>query len=192
MCYLSAAWRITYSSLLAAAAFLLLEATAPPASSPIRFEFARIPFRLENDETSAKNAPETMPGGVAVFDYNGDGRPDIFFTNGANIATLKKDSPKYRNRLFRNDGNGNFTDVTDAAGLAGTGFDMGAAVADYDNDGHPDLFVAGLHHSTLYHNNGDGTFTDVTVKAGLDASLNHPDPEYRPLLGRRRRLGRRE
>ena len=122
-----------------------------------------------------------MPGGVAIFDYNGDGRPDIFFTNGANIATLKKDSPKYRNRLFRNDGNGVFTDVTDAAGLAGTGYDIGVAVGDYDNDGHPDLFVAGLHHSTLYHNNGNGTFTDVTVKSGLDASLNHPDPQYGPL-----------
>ena len=121
-----------------------------------------------------------MLGGVAVFDYNGDGRPDIFFTNGANIATLKKDSPKYRNRLFRNDGNGNFTDVTDTSGLAGSGFDMGAAVADYDNDGHPDLFVAGVHHGTLYHNNGNGTFTDVTVKSGLDAAINRPDAEFGP------------
>ena len=135
---------------------------------------------MENSETQARNAPETMPGGLAVFDYNGDGRPDIFFTNGANIATLKKDDPKYRDRLFRNDGNGKFTDVTDAAGVAGTGYDMGAAVADYDNDGHPDLFVAGLHHGTLYHNNGDGTFTDVTVKSGLDAFINKPDPQYGP------------
>jgi hypothetical protein len=158
------------------AAFLFLHAAQAP--SPIRFELKKIPFRLENSETPARNAPETMPGGVAIFDYNGDGRPDIFFTNGANIATLKKDSPKYRNRLFRNDGNGAFTDVTDAAGLAGTGYDMGVAVADYDNDGFPDLFVAGLHHSTLYHNNGDGTFTDVTVKSGLDAAINHPDPEF--------------
>src|ERR1700685_2056145 len=158
------------------AAFLFLHAAQAP--SPIRFELRKIPFRLENSETPARNAPETMPGGVAIFDYNGDGRPDIFFTNGANIATLKKDLPRYRNRLFRNDGNGVFTDVTDAAGLAGTGYDMGVAVADYDNDGYPDLFVAGLHHSTLYHNNGDGTFTDVTVKAGLDASLNRPDPEF--------------
>jgi enediyne biosynthesis protein E4 len=164
--------------LLVTTACLLLQASA---SSPIQFELKKIPFRLENDETPAKNAPETMPGGVAVFDYNGDGRPDIFFTNGANIATLKKDSPKYRNRLFRNDGDGIFTDVTDAAGLAGSGYDMGVAVGDYDNDGHPDIFVAGLHHSTLYHNNGDGTFTDVTVKSGLDASLNHPDPQYGPL-----------
>jgi hypothetical protein len=171
--------RTAAAALLVVAAALLLQAA--PAASPIRFELKRIPFHLENDETPARNAPETMPGGVAVFDYNGDGRPDIFFTNGANIATLKKDSPKYRNRLFRNDGNGTFTDVTDASGLAGTGYDMGVAVGDYDNDGHPDLFVAGLHHSTLYHNNADGTFTDVTVKSGLEASLNHPDPEFGPL-----------
>jgi len=151
---------------------------APPDSSPIYFELQKIPFHLENDETPGKNAPEAMAGGVAIFDYNGDGRPDIFFANGANIATLKKDQPKYRNRLFRNDGKGVFTDVTDAAGLAGTGYDIGVAVGDYDNDGHPDLFVAGVYKNTLYHNNGDGTFTDVTVKAGLDRSN---DPQYGPL-----------
>ena len=119
-----------------------------------------------------------MPGGVAVFDYNGDGRPDIFFTNGADIASLKKDLPKYSNRLFRNDGSGVFTDVTAAAGLRGAGYDMGVAVGDYDNDGHPDLFVAGLHRNTLYHNNGDGTFADVTTKAGFSPSN---DPQYGPL-----------
>lgn len=166
------------AALLVVAASILLHAA--PASGPIYFELRKIPFRLENSESPARNAPETMPGGVAVFDYNGDGRPDIFFTNGANIATLKKDSPKYHNRLFRNDGNGVFTDVTDGAGLAGSGYDMGVAVADYDNDGHPDLFVAGLHHSALYHNNGDGTFTDVTIKSGLDSALNRPDPEFGP------------
>jgi enediyne biosynthesis protein E4 len=151
-----------------------------PAASPIAFELRKIPFQLENGVTPAKNIPETMLGGVAIFDYNGDGRPDVFFTNGANVETLKKDSPKFRNRLFRNDGNGVFTDVTDAAGLAGSGYDNGVAVGDYDNDGHPDLFVAGVHHSALYHNNGDGTFTDVTVKSGLDAFLNHADPEFGP------------
>jgi enediyne biosynthesis protein E4 len=111
--------RIIAASVLSLAAVVLLQGASTP--SPIRFELSTIPFRLENDQTPAKNAPETMPGGVAVFDYNGDGRPDIFFTNGANISTLKKDSPKYRNRLFRNDGKGVFTDVTDAAGLAGSG-----------------------------------------------------------------------
>src|SRR5271170_5155207 len=151
---------------------------AQSGSSPIYFELQKIPFHLENDETHGMNAPEAMAGGVAIFDYNGDGRPDIFFTNGANIATLKKDDPKYTNRLFRNDGDGVFTDVTEKAGLAGTGFDMGVAVADYDNDGHPDIFVAGVHGNTLYHNNGNGTFTDVTVKAGLDHFV---DPEHGPL-----------
>src|SRR5436190_21490427 len=139
-------------NLLFAAWSLLLLATlavgADAPSSPLHFELKIIPFRIENNETQARNAPETMPGGVAVFDYNGDGRPDIFFTNGANIATLKKDDPKYRNRLFRNDGDAKFSDVTDAAGLAGTGYDIGVATSDYDNDGHPDLFVAGLHHGT--------------------------------------------
>jgi len=164
------------AALLTAAGLLLT--TARSASSPIRFEFQAIPFHLENDLTPARNAPESMPGGVALFDYNRDGRADIFFTNGAPIATLKKDEPKYRNRLFRNDGNGAFTDVTEAAGLAGIGYDMGAAVGDYDNDGWPDLFVAGVYHNTLYHNNHDGTFTDVTAKAGLDRSQ---DPEFGPL-----------
>ena len=119
-----------------------------------------------------------MAGGVAVFDYNGDGRPDIFFTNGADIATLQKSSPKYSNRLFRNNGDGTFTDVTEQAGLKGTGFDVGVAIGDYDNDGHPDIFIAGVHGNILYHNNGDSTFTDVTKKAGLD---KWNDPEYGPL-----------
>lgn len=146
--------------------------------STIFFEYKPIGFRLEHGEVAARHVPATMAGGIAVFDYNRDGRPDIFFTNGANLATLKKDDPKYRNRLFRNDGGLVFTDVTEKAGLAGTGFDSGAAVADYDNDGWPDLFVAGVHRNTLYHNNGDGTFTDVTAAAGLS---NRPDPQYGPL-----------
>ncbi len=149
----------------------------PPSAPAIQFALARIPFTLENDETVSRHAPATMAGGVAVFDYNHDGRPDIFFTNGANLQTLVKDDPKYRNRLFRNDGGGVFTDVTDQAGLAGAGYASGAAVGDYDNDGYPDLFLAGVHRVTLYHNNGNGTFTDVTAKAGLDK----PDPQYGPL-----------
>ncbi len=166
--------------LLAIPVILLAGTGSAPLKPPVYFELKTLPFRLENDEGPSRNAPETMPGGVAAFDYNGDGRPDIFFTNGGNIESLKKDLPKYRNQLLRNDGKGIFTDVTDAAGLAGTGYDMGVAVADYDNDGRPDLFVAGLHHSTLYHNNADGTFADVTVKSGLDASLNRADPEFGP------------
>ena len=114
-----------------------------------------------------------MAGGLAVFDYNNDGRLDIFFTNGADMPSLKKTSPKYWNRLFRNNGDGTFTDVTEQAGLAGTGYDTGVAVGDYDNDGYEDLFVGGVHHRALYHNNGNGTFTDVTP-----AGWNDPDPQF--------------
>jgi hypothetical protein len=146
--------------------------------APIRFELKSLPFHLQSDESQARNAPETMAGGVAVFDYNGDGRPDIFFANGADLATMKKSSAKYSDRLFRNDGNGVFTDVTAQAGLTGTGFDIGVAVTDYDNDGKPDIFVAGVHGNKLYHNRGDGTFEDVTKKAGLD---KWNDPEFGPL-----------
>jgi enediyne biosynthesis protein E4 len=157
------------------AALLPLGATSSKTS--IRFIPATIRFHLETDETTTRHVPATMAGGVAVFDYNKDGRPDIFFTNGANLETLRKDEPKYKNRLFRNDGNGVFTDVTDQANLSGSGYDNGVAVGDYDNDGYPDLFVAGVHRNSLYHNNRDGTFTDVTARAGLD----HPDAQYGPL-----------
>jgi hypothetical protein len=156
-----------------------LSSTPEGGASRIRFEFKPAHFTLENCETAAKTAPETMAGGVAVFDYNNDGRPDIFFTNGADIPSLRKTAKKYSNRLFRNDGNGRFTDVTESAGVQGTGYDTGVAVADYDNDGYKDLFVAGVHRYTLYHNNGDGTFTDVTAQSGLSAE----DRQYGPLWG---------
>ena len=150
---------------------------AGPAESPIRFVYRPIAFTLDTCETPERHAPETMAGGVAVFDYNNDGNLDIFFANGADIRTLKKTSPKYSDRLFANDGKGHFTDVTEKAGLAGGGYDIAAAVGDYDNDGNKDLFVGGVHGNRLYHNNGDGTFTDVTKKAGID----QPDSEYGPL-----------
>jgi len=152
-------------------------ALKPVADGPIRFAFQAIDFKLDSNESPEHHAPETMEGGVAVFDYNNDGKLDIFFANGADLKTLKKDSPKYYNRLFENDGKGHFTDVTEKAGLAGTGYDTGVAIGDYDNDGYEDIFVAGVYRNTLYHNNGDGTFTDVTAKAGL----NKPDAEYGPL-----------
>jgi enediyne biosynthesis protein E4 len=151
---------------------------AAKAEGPIFFKYQPIDFRLENSETPERHAPETMAGGVAVFDYKNDGKLAVFFTNGADINTLRKDSPKYYNRLFENDGKGHFTDVTEKAGLKGTGFDTGVAIGDYDNDGFDDIFVGGVHRNTLYHNNGDGTFTDVTAKAGLDKSI---DPQYGPL-----------
>jgi hypothetical protein len=137
---------------------------------PIRFAERAIDFELDSCETSQKHAPETMAGGVAVFDANNDGYPDIFFTNGADIVSLKKTGRRYSNRLFLNDGHARFTDATEKSGLAGTSFDIGVAIGDYDNDGNQDIFVGGVHHNTLYHNNGDGTFTDVTEQAGLAAS----------------------
>jgi hypothetical protein len=99
---------------------------------------------------------------------------DIFFTNGAAMPSLKKTGPEYSNRLFRNNCNGTFSDVTAKAGVVAEGYSMGVAVADYDNDGYPDIFVAGVNRNILYHNRGDGTFEDVTEKAhlsGVDPKL---------------------
>ncbi len=110
---------------------------------------------------------ETMAGGLAVFDYDGDGRPDIFFTNGAEIPSLSKTGPKYWNRLYHNEGHLHFRDVTTEAGVSGEGYSMGAAAGDYDNDGKPDLFVAGVNRNMLYRNLGNGKFEDVTAKAGI-------------------------
>jgi enediyne biosynthesis protein E4 len=152
-------------------------ASAQSNNAAIHFSYHAIPFSLDSDETPQKHAPETMAGGVAIFDYDNDGKPDIFFTNGADISTLKKSSPRYWNQLFHNNGDGTFTNVTEKAGLTGTGYDVGVAIGDYDNDGYEDIFVAGVHRNTLYHNNGDGTFTDVTEKAGLAL----PDRQYGPL-----------
>jgi len=128
---------------------------------------AGLDFAVENSPTPMKHLIETMAGGVAAFDYNGDGRTDIFFTDGAALPSLTKDSPKYWNRLFRNEGGMRFTDVTEEAGVRGEGYSMGAAAGDYDNDGHADLFVAGVNRNILYHNLGNGRFEDVTEKAGI-------------------------
>ncbi len=138
---------------------------------PIRFRNVAasggVQFAVENSPTPEKHLIETMPGGLALFDYNNDGLPDIFFTNGAALPSLEKEDPKYFNRLYRNEGGFKFTDVTRQARLEGAGYSMGAAAADYDNDGHTDLFVAGLFHNILYRNHGDGTFEDVTKQAGI-------------------------
>ncbi len=128
---------------------------------------AGIKFVLDNYESDKKLMIETMPGGVATLDYNNDGLLDIYFTNGSVTPSMKKEDPKYYNRLYRNDGNMKFTDVTSDAGVAGDGYSMGVAVADYDNDGYPDIFVAGVYRNILYHNTGKGTFQEVTAPAGI-------------------------
>ena len=107
-----------------------------------------------------------MAGGVAAFDFDGDGRMDLFFTNGATVPSLEKGRGD-ENRLFHNEGALHFRDVTGESGLAGSGYSTGTAVADYDNDGRPDLFVTGVNGNQLYHNDGHGHFSDVTQAAGL-------------------------
>ena len=148
---------------------------ARPTPSAIEFEdtikVSKIKFTLRNSVSPQRYSIETMMGGVAVFDYNNNGLLDIFFTNGAEIPSLVKTNPDYYNRLFRNNGDGTFTDVTESAGLKGMGYSMGVAAADYDNDGFVDLYVAGVNANQLFHNNGDGTFTDVTKKAGVSGRI---------------------
>ncbi|HEY4762398.1 MAG TPA: CRTAC1 family protein [Candidatus Sulfotelmatobacter sp.] len=149
-------------------ALRLATAPNPPA---IRFENitakAGVNFITRNSPTPNKNQIETMVAGVALLDYDGDGWLDIYLVNGAAIPSLQKESPAYWNRLYRNNHDGTFTDVTERAGVAGAGYGMGVAVGDYDNDGKPDIFLANVTGNQLFHNNGDGTFTDVTAKAGL-------------------------
>jgi hypothetical protein len=126
-----------------------------------------IQFVLDNGAQPQKYQPETMTGGVAVFDYNNDGLLDLYFTNGAHLPDLSKADPRFHNRLYRNNGDCTFTDVTAKAGVAGSRYSIGVATADYDNDGFQDLFVTGANGYQLFHNNGNGTFTDVTSSAGL-------------------------
>jgi hypothetical protein len=130
-----------------------------------------VDFVLENYITEEKHMIETMTGGVATIDYNNDGLLDIYFTNGSVTPSMKKEGPKFYNRLYRNDGDFQFTDVTLEAGVKGEGYQMGVAVADYNNDGYVDIFVAGVYSNILYRNNGDGTFTDVTDEAGITSHL---------------------
>ena len=153
----------------------------PQAPSPVTFTDitaqSGINFKHAASKTSLKYLLETMGGGVAMFDYDNDGRMDLFFTNGAALKEpMAKDElpdksqPKYWNRLYQQKSDGTFTDVTERAGLKGVSYSMGAAAADYDNDGYCDLFVTGYKAINLYHNNRDGTFSDVTSKL----SINNP------------------
>ena len=141
------------------------------AMAPIRFQNRQaksgVDFVLNNGTIPDKPVIDSVLGGVAVFDYDNDGFLDIFFTNGAQIPSLEKKGPTFYNKLYRNNRDGTFTDVTERAGIAGEGYSMGVAAADYDNDGWTDLYVTGVNRNFLYHNNGDGTFTDVTQRAGV-------------------------
>jgi hypothetical protein len=134
---------------------------------------AKITFRhVKANQGGSINLEEFGPG-VCVADFDGDGWPDIYFVNARDRYNR---GIKLKNALYRNNRDGTFTDVTDSAGVPGTGFGLGCVWGDYDNDGHPDLFVTQFGKNVLYHNNGDGTFTDVTDKAGvggLEAGIFH-------------------
>ncbi len=150
---------------LGAAALLLAGASSRP---PFRVSTdTGVDFVLENSATPNKHQIETMVTGVAAFDYDNDGLPDLYFANGARQPDLTKAGERYHNRLYRNKGNGKFEDVTVKAGVQGRGFCIGVATADYDNDGFTDIFVAGVNHNILYRNLGNGVFADVTAQAGV-------------------------
>jgi len=160
----------------------LAQAGPSAPSPPIRMvngaANAGLNFALRNSAAGRKYQVETLPGGLGVIDFDGDGWPDLFCTNGASLPGLTKSGPEYWNRLYRNNHDGTFIDVTEKAGLQGQGYSMGVAVADYNNDGHEDLFVVGVHGNFLYRNNGDGTFTDVTRAAGLAGSGSLGKPAW--------------
>ena len=128
---------------------------------------AGLDFVLRNNPTEEKHLIETMAGGVAAFDFDRDGRIDLFFANGASLPSFRKVSPGHWNRLYRNLGGMQFEDVTERSGLEGRGYCTGAAAADYDNDGDVDLFVACLPASLLYRNDGPLGFHEVSAEAGL-------------------------
>jgi hypothetical protein len=154
--------------------------STPQSQSPVSFSDisaeSKVNFKRVASFTSSKYLLEAMGGGVAMFDYDNDGRMDLFFSNGA----LLKDSmaksempdkrdPKYWNRLYHQKKDGTFEDVTEKSRLQGEGYSLGVASADYDNDGYSDLYVTSYGGNRLYHNNADGTFTDVTKKLGVAA-----------------------
>jgi len=129
---------------------------------------AGITFRHDNAASPEKYLIETMGSGCGWIDFDQNGLFDIYLVNGAATQVYKPQFP-LRSALYRNNGDGTFTDVTTKAGVGAEGlFGMGIAVGDYDNDGFPDLFVLGYGRCILYHNNGDGTFTDVTARAGVE------------------------
>ncbi len=149
----------------------------PPAKFTDVTAALGVNFQYVSSHTPKHYLPETMGAGVALFDYDNDGRLDIFLVNGAPLADPtpkgsipQKTGPRDWNRLYHQKADGTFEDVTEKAGLQGTGYGMGVAVGDYDNDGFEDLYVTAYGGNRLYHNNGDGTFTDVTEKAGVGGS----------------------
>jgi len=174
---------IGHASVWLAAAGMMFLSFEAASVNEVRFtditQVVKVDFKDENSATSNKYLVETMGGGVALLDYDNDGRLDIFFVNGAKIddpmperKAPDKSDRKFWNRLYHQNADGTFTDVTEKAGLTGipqNRYGMGVAVGDYDNDGFEDVYVTNYDGNTLYHNNGNGTFSDVTKRAGVAA-----------------------
>ena len=149
---------------------LLIPLLSTFAASTIRLtdvtENTRIGFKHTDGGSGKYYIMETVSAGLALFDYDNDGDADIYFLNGAPLKGTSVSTPS-TNAMYRNDGNWMFTDVTKQASLGDTGYGLGVAVADYDNDGDPDVYLNNYGPNVLYRNNGDGTFTDVTQAAQL-------------------------
>lgn len=156
-------------SLLLLGAFVA-SATASEPGCPIQLhdvtKATGITFAHTDGSSGARYIVETVASGLALFDYDNDGDVDIYFLNGAPLRGANSASAP-KNALWRNDGNWKFTDVTQASGLGDTGYGLGVATADYDNDGDQDVYISNFGPSKLYRNNGDGTFSDVTARAGV-------------------------
>jgi enediyne biosynthesis protein E4 len=144
----------------------IVEANAPIIFEDVTARTALAKFKHRSGGPDKNYIVETVSGGVAIFDYDGDGRPDIYLLNGSTVAGVQGKEKPPRAALYRNLGNWQFEDVTAKAGVANERWGMGVAVGDYDNDGRPDIYVSNFGVSRLYHNNGDGTFTDVAPKLG--------------------------
>ena len=140
---------------------------APVIFEDVTDKTALASFRNRSGEAAKDYIFETPTGGVAIFDYDGDGRPDIYLVNGSTIAAMRGKEKAPRAALYRNLGNWKFEDVTEKAGVTNERWGMSVAVGDYNNDGRPDLFVGNFGVSRLYRNNGDSTFTDVAEKLGV-------------------------
>ncbi len=169
----SANWKLWFAGAGAAVALVLvIVAVLFPsrAHAPIQFRDVtrrtRVTFRHTDGSGGKRYIVETVASGLATFDYDGDGRIDIYFLNGKPLkGTATTDEPK--NRLYRNVGGFRFEDVTEEAGVGDTGYGLGVTIGDYDNDGRPDIYVSNFGPNVLYRNQGNGTFSDVTEEAGV-------------------------